>query len=72
MKACLLHGAHSFPVVHECLPNQPGAKIFSHQNRYPLVDPNNIGVVPVSGGMECIDKAVSAPYAFSPFRTHSS
>jgi len=70
MKARSLHGEHILFVVHERLPDQTGAKILRHQDRNPLIDAQNIGVIPVGGRMEGVHEPVAAPGLFAPFGAH--
>jgi hypothetical protein len=56
-----LHGGDGFGVLHEGVPDEGAAKIFCHEDADAEVDAEDVGVVPVEVGVECVAEAVAAP-----------
>src|SRR6478752_442588 len=56
-----LHASHGFGILHEGVPDKSSARVLRHQEGDSGIDGNDVVVVPVLQGIECVDKSVSAP-----------
>src|SRR5271165_1950697 len=72
VEAGQVHGAIGFGVAHEGLPDEFGTEVFSHEDTDAEVDAEDVGVVPVGGGMEGVDKAVAAPGLLAVLGAHGA
>src|SRR5260370_8857750 len=60
-EAAGLHGGDGLGVLHEGVPDEGGAEIFSHEQTDAEIDADDFGVEPVEVGVEGVAKAVAAP-----------